>query len=336
MADLNKIELDIDEIIASYGEHYVNEGQGLDNLHMLPFEPFGTQEAGTVIETDQTVLREANVEVQEVLQQYQDDFTSKGGTTFKPVMIPLFNVKIDVGVIPHKLIKSWVGFLTNSGNDPETYPFIQWLVEKYILPQSDEDLELKAIYGGVYEAPVDGTAGSPGKTMDGLEKLLNDLAALGEAGGGLDPILTSDLGAMSATNFVTAIEAFWKEVPEKYRYNQAMELNMSRAFRDKFKQGMRDKYNVNYQQTDTLLQIMDFENVSIKGRASMTGKKRIWTTPKYNLLFPVKGFSNKKVFDLQKVDRKIKFLTDWWQGAGFVQPKLIFMNEAEVPESASS
>ncbi|HYC29545.1 MAG TPA: hypothetical protein VEB42_12020 [Chitinophagaceae bacterium] len=331
MPDLNKIDIDVDEVITAFGEHYINEGQNMDNLHMLPFEESDTKEAGTVIETDQTVLREANVEVQELLQQYQDDFTSKGGVGFKPVMIPLQNIKIDVGIIPHKLIKSWLGFLTNSGNDHETYPFIQWLVENYILKQAREDMEMKAIYKGVYAAPVEGTAGSPDKVMNGIEKLLNDLADLGAAADGIDPITTGDLSLLSATAFVTAIEDFWKSVPEKYRYNYSVDLNMSRAFRDKFKQGMRDKYNVNYQQTNQLLQLMDFENVSIAGRASMTNKKRIWTTPKFNLLLPVKGFSNKNAFDVQKENRKVKFLTDWWEGAGFVQPQLIWMNEAEVP-----
>lgn len=331
MPDTNKIDITVDEVIAAWGAYYINEGQNMDNLHMLPFEPFGTQNAGTVVTTEQTVLREANVEVQELLQQYQDDFTSKGGVAFKPVNIPLYNVKIDVGVIPHKLIATWLGFLTNSGNDPETYPFIAWLVEQYLLKQADEDLELKAIYGGVYQAPVEGTAGDPTKIMNGISKQLDDLLTANE----VDPITTGDLSGMSATNMVTAIENFVKEFPEKYRYNLPMELSMSRTLRDKFKQGMRDKYNVNYQQVNQLLQVMDYENISIVGRASMTNKKRIWTTPKYNLLFPVKGFSNKQVFDVQKHDRKVKFLTDWWMGAGFVQPDLIFVNEQEAPVGVS-
>src|ERR1035437_10801556 len=86
--DPNTIDISIDEIIASFGAFYINEGQNRERLHMLPFEPFGTQSAGTLIPTDQTVLREANVDVQEILQQYQDDFTSKGGVDFKPVTIP--------------------------------------------------------------------------------------------------------------------------------------------------------------------------------------------------------------------------------------------------------
>jgi hypothetical protein len=319
--DLNKITLDIDDVIDQWGEFYLKEGQNMENLHMLPFETFGTAEAGTMIPTEQTVLREANVRVQEILQQYQDDFTSKGGVTMKPINIFLYNMKVDVGVIPHKLIKAWTGFLTNSGNDPQTYPFIQWLVQDYLLKQADEDIEMKAIYKGIYEAPVEGTAGEAVKSMNGIDFYLNEL----EDDGDITPFNIGDVDSMIPKDFVTALEEnFVKEIPERYRYNTELELSMNRTYRDKFKQGMRDKYNINYLQTDQLLRLMDFENVTVKGRASMMGKKRIWTTPKFNLLVPVKGFSNKNGFDVQKLDRKIKFLTDWWMGVGFVQPEIIY------------
>lgn len=328
MPDLNKIDITIDDVISAWGDYYINHGQNMENLHMLPFEPFGTVNAGTLIATEQTVLREANVEVQEVLQQYQDDFTSKGGVEFLPVNIPLYNVKVDVGVIPHKLVASWLGFLTNSGNTPETYPFIAWLVQDYLLKQVDEDLEMKAIYKGVYAAPVSGTAGDASKAMNGIDFQLEALETLGAGAGGFDPFTLGNIGAMTAKDFVTAIEDnFVKEIPERYRYNTSLEVNMSRTFRDKFKQGMRDKYNVNYLQTDQMLRVMDFENITVAGRASMMNKQRIWATPKQNLLIGVKGFSNKNVFDVQKLDRKVKFLTDWWIGCGFVRGELVWSNE---------
>lgn len=331
MPDLNKIEIGADEVVEAWGDYYLDHGQNMNNLHMLPFEESDTQTSGTILPTEETVIREANVEFQEVLQQYQDDFTNKGGVDFLPVNIFLQRLKIDTGVIPQKLVGTWLGFLTDSGNDPLTYPFVKWLPEKYLLKQAKEDFELKSVYSGVYEAPVEGTAGSASKVIDGIEVLQNRFVNNNL----LDPIETGDLAAVSASAMVTAIENFIKSIPEKYRYNYLMELNLSRTFRDKFKQGMRDKYNVNYQQTDQLLRVMDFENVTIVGRASMAGKKRIWCTPKFNALFPVKGFSNKNGFDVQKQDRKVKFLTDWWQGVGFIQPEILFMNSAEVPEPVS-
>ena len=217
--DLNKIELTIDDVVDAWGEYYLNSGQNMTNLHMLPFEEYDSMTAGTVIETDQTVLREANVDTDEVLQQYQDDFTSKGGVSFKPVEIFLQNIKIDVGIIPHKLIKAWTGFLTNSSNLPETYPFIQWLIEQYLLKQGKQDFELKSIYGGVYEAPAEGVAGDPTKVIDGIKIIQDRLVAAGK----IDVLTTGDLSAMTAKDMVTALEdLFVKEIPEKYRYNYSL------------------------------------------------------------------------------------------------------------------
>lgn len=330
MPDTNITTITVDDVITAWGDQYLSHQQNMDNLHMLPFEAFGTQDAGTLIETNDTIIREANVEVQEVLQQYQDDFTAKGGTEFTPVEIKLYNMKIDVAFIPQKLRSTWLGFLTNNDKTPEDYPFVVWAINNYVLKQKDEDLE-NAIYKAVYVAPTSGTAGQVLQVMNGIEKQQNDLVAAGD----VDIIDTGDLDAMTPTAFVTAIEEFIKEIPEKYRYNYQLDLNMNRTFRDKFRQGMQDKYNVNYQMTEQLLRVMHFENVMIKGRASMIGKERIWTTPKFNLLMPVKGFSNRNGFDVQKFDRKVKFLTDFWAGVGFVQPQLLFMNGAEVPESSS-
>ncbi len=331
MPDTNVTTINPTDVVTAWGDYYLNEGQNMDQIHLLPFEEFGSQSSATIIQTNDTIIREANVEVQEVLQQYQDDFTAKGGVSFKPVEIKLYNMKIDVAFIPQKLRATWLGFLTNNDRTPEDYPFVRWAIEQYVMKQKEADLE-KAFYNAVYEAPVEGVAGQVLKTMNGIEHIQNQLVASGD----VDVITTIDLGSATPTQMVTAIEDFIREIPEKYRHEYALELNMNRTFRDKFKQGMRDKYNVNYLQTEQLLRVMDFENVSIVGRASMIGKERIWTTPKFNLLNPIKGFSNKDGFDVQKLDRKVKFLTDFWFGLGFVQPEILFMNGAEVPEGASS
>ena len=320
--DLNQAQITPESVVAAFGDYYLDSGQNMSNLHMLPFEEFGTQEAATVIETNDTILREANVEVQEVLQQYQDEFTSKGGMDFDPVEIMLYNVKVDIAIVPQKLRKTWLGFLTNNDKTPENYPFIAWFIEQYVMMQINQDLEKKAIYTGIYKAPEIGIAGNANETMNGIEKLLVDA----EAANKFDFINTGAI-ATAPEDFVTQIEDFVQSSPELYRTEYDLTINMSRTLRDKFRRGMRKKYNMYYDQRAQLTSVVDFDNITIEGRASMMGKSRIWTTPKFNLLSPVKGFTNKNGFDIQKFDRKVKLLTDFWVGVGFVQPKLIFANE---------
>jgi len=317
-----KTEITVDQIIQDFGDFYLDAGQNEANLHMLPFESFGTKDAFTIVPTDDTVLRESNVEVTELLQQYQDEFTPKGELEFKPVKIDLFKMKIDQEFNPHKLQRIWLGFLTSNNTDVTTWPFIRWFIEKYLMMQAEEDIEMKAIFGGVYEAPQEGVPGSASKVMNGLDKIFTDF----ETAGDLVPITMGSIEA-NDDDFVTQIEEFVQAIPEKYRYMN-MELNMSRTLRDKFKRGTRTKYKANYDPSDIKnYRVADAENITVVGRASHQNSNRIWCSPKYNALLGVKGFENVKGFEIEKSKRKVAIYTEWWMGAGFINPELIFIND---------
>lgn len=320
MDTLLKTEITVDQIVQDFGDYYLDNGQNLNNLHMLPFESFGTKDAFTTIDTDgETIIRESNVEVTEILQQYQDDFTPKGEMEFKPVAIPLFKTKIDQEFNPHKLQKTWLAFLTSSKTDVTQWPFIRWFIEVYLLKQHDEDLEMKAIYNGIYQDPTPGEPGNAVNTMDGVNKIITDFINADQ----LDAIT---IGAIETDDddFVTQVELFVRSIPEKYRYMN-MELNMNRTLRDKFKRGTRTKYKANYDPSDIKnYRVADAENITVVGRASMANSSRIWCTPKYNALFGVSGFANKNAFEIEKAKRKVALYTEWWMGAGFINPELIF------------
>jgi hypothetical protein len=316
-----KTTIDIDQIIADWGSYYLDHGQNMDNLHMLPYESFETMDAFTVIPTNDTVLRESNVEVTSILQQYQEDFTPKGSMTFKPVEIFLRQMKIDEKITPGKIMNSWLAFLATNKATVDTWPLIRYVIEKYLVQQSKEDLEMYAIYKGIYAAPEEGVPGEAGKVMNGIEKILGDMVTAGD----LDEI-TTGVPETDPEDFVTQIETFVKGIPEKYRYI-GFPLNMSRTLRDRFKEGMQAKYNMQYAQVGDLLTVRNYEAITIAGRPSMMGKNAWWGTPKYNALMGVKGFENMNAFEMEREDRKLKLWTDWFAGVGFVQPKLIFKND---------
>lgn len=323
MADVSlKTEITVDQIVADFGDYYLDAGQNQSNLHLLPYESFETKDAFTIVPTEDTILRESNVEVEELLQQYQDDFTPKGGMELLPVQIPLYKMKIDAEFNPHKLQKTWIGFLTSNNTDTTTWPFIRWFIEVYLMKQNMEDMEMKAIYNGVYEAPEEGVPGSASKVMNGVEKLFTDAIAAGK-------LTEIALGAIAANDddFVTQVELFARSIPEKFRY-MPMEINMSRSLRDKFKRGMRIKYRTNYDPADIKnYRVADAENLTVVGRPSMMGKDRIWCTPKYNALFGVKGFENANGFKVEGAKRKVAIFTEWWAGLGFVNYDLVYVSD---------
>lgn len=319
--DPNLTEIDIDQLKADFGDYYLDQGQNLANLHMLPFESFETMDAFTIIPTNDTIIRESNVEVEEILQQYQDEFTPKGRAAFKPVQFPLYQVKIDVEFNPTKLQRSWVGFLASNNLDRTQYPFVRWIAEQYLMMKSKEDMEMKAIYTGVYEAPQDLVPGDASKVMNGVRKVISDMIDAGD----IDEIVTGNPDADPAV-YVTQVESFVKTLPEKYRMMN-MVLNMNRTNMQHFVEGMQKKYNMQYAQVNDLKSVRNFPNITIAGRPSMQGNNGIWATPKYNALMGVKGFENSNAFKIEGAKRKVAMFSDWWMGLYFIQPEIVFVND---------
>ncbi len=322
MADVTlKTEIDIDQLRADFGDYYQKGSQGLANLHLLPMRSFDTRDAFTIISTDDTILREANVEFESILQQYQDLYTPKGSMAIKPRQIPLFQMKVDQKFNPTTLMRSWVAFLTSNNLDRATWPLIRFIVEAYLTGKALEDMEMEAIYRGVQEDPEEGVPGEPSKVINGVRFLVKQFIDAGE----LDEIITGAPDADPAV-FVTQVESFVKSWPEKFR-RMAMPINMSITNEEKFVEGMQKKYNINYAQVTDMRRLKNYPNVSVIGRPSMEGDNGMWATPKPNAIMGVKGFENAQAYKIESAERYVKMFGDWWTGIGFVQPKLLFVND---------
>jgi len=310
------------DVITEYGSYYIDQGQNLQQLLLRPFQAFGTRDAFTNVPTNDTQIRYSDVEVTEVLQRYQDTFTAKGSVTFTPVKIDLTQVKIDQSFNPNNLVYSWLGFLTSNSTDRTTWPFVRWFIEVYLLNQVFEDMELKVVYKGDQEAITPGTAGNAIGVIDGVKKIIND---------GIADMTQIATGALAAdpVDFVTQIEEFCKGIDEKY-WDVRMVMNMSKQRHLQFVQGMQKKYNTYYAQTPDVMAVRNFENFTVKGRASMSGSDKIWMTPQENAIFAVKGFENASGFELEKVDRTVKVYTDFHIGLGFLLKDLVFTNDQDL------
>ena len=312
------------QIVADYGSYYIDNGQNMNDLKMRPFNEFGTKDAFTIEETNDTILRAANVQVGEVLQGYQDDYTPKGLVQFATGDIILYPVKVDQAFNPTKLVKTWLGFLTSKKLDRKEWPFVRWFIDEYVLKQIDDDLEMKAIYNGVYVAPTQGVANNAVDTMNGVRKLINDKITAGK----IVPI-TTGAPSMDPKVWAQQVETFCKALPEKY-WKKTLTLNMSLGLEQRYQEGRKLLYNMNYAQVADLNKIENYETFSIKGRSSMIGAKKIWMTPKENLVLGVRGYSNTNAVELENQDRKVKVWTDWWIGAGWWLDELMFTNDQDL------
>ena len=311
-------------VVADFGAYFIDNGQNEGNIHSRLMEPFGTMDAFSIVETEDTILRASNASYSEVLQSFQKTFTPKGGVAFVPKTIALFNVKVDESFYPDDLKNQWLSFFTSNNLDRTEWPFVRWFIEIYVMKQINKDLEMKAIYGGAYVAPTAGTANAAEQVMNGIKKTIN--AAITAALNG--PLLTGAPSA-DAVAWCEQIEAFVKQIPELY-WHFPMGLNMSRALELRYREGRRKKYNINYAQVADLTKVENFENINVVGRASQTGSSKIWCTPKGNAVLAMKGGSNKSIMEVEKVDRQVKCYTDWWMGLGFIDDGLVFTNDVEL------
>lgn len=309
------------DVVSQFGAFYIDQGQNDMNIHDTLREQFVDTGDFTVIDTEDTVLRESNVEYSEVLQAFQTGYTPKGGVTFKPKAIPLFNVKVDQLFYPDVLKNSWLQFLLSNNLDRTTWPFVRWFIEKYVMGQIGADM-VKNLYGAIRVEPTAGTAGTAAQAFNGLKKIMDDAVTAGT----MTPIVT---GAPSATalTWCNQIETFAQGVDELY-WNQAMGIQMSRTLALRYTQGRRTKYNTYYmQEPENKLFIEDFEDMTINGRGSMKGSSRIWTTLKTNAIMGFKGGANRSIVEVEKVDRQVKVYTDFWVGLGFINDSLVWIND---------
>jgi hypothetical protein len=311
------------EVVTAFGSYYIDAGQNETNIHDTLREQLADLQDFTVVESEDTVLRESNVAYAEQLQSFQTAFTPKGGVTFTPKAITLFNVKIDQSFYPDAMKNQWLSFLTSNNLDRTTWPFVRWFIEKYVMGQITHDL-VKNLYGASYVAPTAGTAGAASAAFDGLKKIIN--AAI--TAGTIVPIVTGAPNATAST-WCTQVETFCKGIPELY-WETPMGLQMSRSLALRFKEGRRTKYNSNYAQVNEQMAVQDFEQIQVAGRGSLTGTTKIWGTPKMNAIMAFKGGSNRNIVEVEKVDRMVKVYTDFWIGMGFINDALVFTNDQDL------
>lgn len=274
--------------------------------------------------TESTIMEKAFVEFSSVLQRFQKGWTPKGGATFTPEKISLYGLKIDVEEYPDELEVTWLGFLADSNLDRKQWPFTKWYAF-YLLAKAVEDYEKYEIFGGVPVAVTPGTANASGTNVLGVRKQLNDGHAAGKT-------MTVTMGTVPTDPvlFVDYMEDMFKYAVgvNELLLNEVDAFNMSKMLERRFKTGMRTKYNANYNQTDTAT-IID-SNIKVQGLTSHSGSTKIWGTPSVNRQCGVKKPGNETILQIENVDRKVKFYTDFSKGVGFWHLPFVVQNDVEL------
>lgn len=315
----------ITDILTEWGAFYRAGGQGVKDLLTKLRQRSVTAQYFPTRVTENTIMEKAVADFARVLQRFQKGWTPIGTTTFTPTKIPLYKLKIDLQETPDDLEESWLGFLADNNLDRRQWPFIRWYLENALI-KADEDLELNEIYKGVVGTITPGTATAAGASLQGIKAQLNAHHAAGNLG-------TVTMGAVPTTDaedFVDYVEDFINNIPRLLRRELDF-LFVNEDLHDLFRDGMRAKYNTNYEQVaDSRITKLRNDNINLVGLPSMDGSTRIWTTPKFNRQGGFKKPKNERIFEVEKVDRTVKAYTDYHKGYGFWIPQYVYSNDVEL------
>lgn len=315
----------IQDVITEFGSYYQARGQNISRLYQVLRRKLASETLFTTVLTDDTIWEATKVIYGRLVQAYQKGFTPINPLQFKPVKITMFHHKVDTSETPHDLEATWLGFLADNNVSPKEWPFVRWWIEKQIIPQIEDDMEMLEIAKGVRVEPTNGTAGNAGNGMDGFLTIIKGHVTAGRT----TPITMGAIptGANSDAEFVQYVEDFADQIDEKY-WSLPMELNLTEKLLRKYRRGYKDLYGKDTTGSEVTNKVSE-TNLMLTARASMSGSGRIFCTPKDNAVVLKKKTENQKRFDVQPFNREVKVLTDWYYGVGFILPELVFCNDVE-------
>lgn len=343
MADF---DLDIQDLVDEFQEQYKNDGQTAKDIKVQLFEQNDFAELFNSYPESNTVYESVYSTVGEVLQAYSEAFTPKGNSKYTPYKQSLGHAKIDLQLGPDKMLKSWLGFWTDLDNDVDRakWPFIKWWLTNHIIPQAKEDKFLKVDYWGWEYTGVAGSqalsgsaftrvvtsamvaAGLPADaSTDGIHTIIAKLYAADRLGA----VVTTGTLETDPEDFCTQIEQMFlsDDIGEALRAKLDF-ANMSLLLKRRYREGRRRKYNMQYAQVGDL-DIIEGTEMKVRGSLAQTGSNQIWASPASNRQNPIKA-KNMGKFDVQKVDRKVKFLSDWMEVNVFEVPELVVVNDQDL------
>lgn len=312
----------IEKIIEEYGKYYLNSGQNKSRLHGVPFIQSETLNIPGMrhLNIKDTIYQMANPVFTKLLQQFQKTFTPKGGVEFLPNEVQLRQVKTDLELYPHDIEESWLGFFAgDSSRNIEDWPIVRYLMEEYIAQMIAEERETDVAYKGVYGAPTEGLAGVGAEAFDGFRKLLK----VGADNEDYPINVLEDIGVLEYDTAFDQIELFSKEIASQFR-NRNILIFVAPEFERAYLEGKRAKGFYNISGDNQIGTKIDFTRHTIMGLESMAGTGDIWASMGENLYHLTKRSDGMVNIDLQKADRKVKLLMDWWEAVGIACNKLVW------------
>jgi hypothetical protein len=214
---------------------------------------------------------------------------------------------VDLVLVPTVLEKTWLGQYYDKGSLNFEVPFEQFIMN-YIVQKVQENLRMKAIYSGVYNAV--GT--TPGAVMNGLLTLTT-----AEVAAGVVPVVT---GIINATNVLDKLEMTYDALGEAYKEMES-EMIVNPTIFDWAVRRNRALYNASniYDGVAKNEFTIEGTNCKVKREAGLGTSQRLICTPKSNKIFMCDSLSDDSNIIIQPFNRTLKVMIDGKAGVDFGQ-----------------
>lgn len=275
------------------------------------------------------LISSTTLEMDDVIQPYQWEFTPNNNETFEGIDFPLEDLKMDLKWTQDDLDefhKTWYHEWRQLGDAMVNKNFFAYLYQQEIIPKVTEEINNLDMNGARVD-PTPGVAGSMLESMDGLKTVIQDAIA----GSVITPITT---GALTASDAVDKMELFVDGLPAKYQKNggtilcsTSNQTNYARNYRDNYGSAVGSAENKNPENK------IDGFPIYVKGVTSLEGSDMLIFIPDRVKSFYIgkkTGMTNLlPQLRWQEDERILKGLGEFYRCVGYTNPFNLFVNDQD-------
>jgi hypothetical protein len=313
--------MDVSEIVTAFEAYYEKSTANKDRILGKLSQGILTPKYCTPIKTDDTVFKLSELVIGDLVQGFQKAWTPKDDIKFTPNELRLYHLKIDIDLFPDDIQATWLGFLSTGQINKKDEPLIKFLLEhpdQGILAKVNTNMELKEYGKGVYEAPVGGTAGITGKSMNGLIKQL-------QIGIDAETINNVNLGTLDKDSIFDQVELFVDGISEEYQ-DVPMNVHMSPKWAKYYHRDKRAQGFYQISSDADIKNTIDFTPQNVVPLPCLSGSNVVFATPKVNMIHLTKNLQNKSNIKIEEYRRTVSLIADWWEGMGFGMDGVVWTN----------
>lgn len=312
--------VDTSDLKTEFGK-YVNS-EKLEILRSLTAPTESTKYMTTII-TDKTEVRATHAIIETVLQQFVPQWTPSGKSTFTPLTIKNFKLKINVPIQPSDIMEDVIGYLYDEqASTLQSMPIVRYILYQLIFPKLNEEREMALALGRFVESEADGNGEY--SATDAMESMDGYLTQLVDLYNDADTDITWLQSGVSITsdNILSVIDAAVDQVSPLYK-RKNLTVHADPDLITMYQRAYREKYKVTKNEDGEVTRI-DFTKFTFAPLEGMRGSKCFFITPKENFKHLLSKDPNATKLRFQEQDYVVKIFGEFWEGTGFWLKEAIF------------